>query len=59
MKELSPFRSPLRKGVVGDRGILHMTNNLRYLDLIFFFGVLAVENTILFIAKSDTAETII
>jgi hypothetical protein len=45
MKEFSPFSSSY-----------HVLNNLNYLNLVFFFAVLAIEDAVLFVAKSDTAE---
>jgi len=47
MEELSPLT-----------GSHHMLDNFRYEGVIFFFGILLVEDAILLIAESDTAKYI-
>jgi hypothetical protein len=37
---------------------LHMGNDLGNLLFVFFFGVLFIEDTVFFVAKSDATKTV-
>jgi len=38
--------------------LLHMSDDFCYLNFVFFFGVLFVEDTVLFFAKTNTPKDI-
>lgn len=46
-EELSPLVS-----------LYHMGNNLRHRQLIFFFSILFIEDTVFFATKTDTSEAV-